>query len=205
MKHIEDTFQQLRIFLAEYIPCSEEEWRFVQACFHPPQIFDKGDYLCSEGHTCDYLWYQITGLIRFFNVDENGEEQTRHFSFPDILLTSYASFVQRIPSPESIQALETTLVLPLHYQRNQELASQLPQWSVFTEKYVREVYAYLEQRLRDQLGKTAEQRYHDFCQTFPQYAHRIPLQQIASYLGITPQSLSRIRRASLPQEKRRTK
>jgi CRP-like cAMP-binding protein len=191
---MKDEFDIFRAFLSGYITCSDVDWKLIRSHLGTPRTFEKGELLCKEGHSCDYLWYQVTGIVRFWNVDADGVERTRHFSFPDIFFTSYDSFIRRIPSLESIQALESTIVIPFHYKDNESLTQIVPLWKTFAEQYIREVYTYFEQRLDEQLSLTAEQRYHAFFSTFPEYAPRIPLQYVASYLGVTPQSLSRIRR-----------
>jgi CRP-like cAMP-binding protein len=152
-----------------------------------------GDFLVKEGTICDKLYFLEKGCLRGFRYEEN-QEVTFWFAFENSFVTSCYSFYSGKPSYENIQLLEKSVlyavkVNDLHqlYDKYQEIERA---GRLINESY----YVQLEERMFSMHFKTAKERYEQFVESNPQILQRVPLGMIASYLGITQETLSRIRR-----------
>lgn len=149
-------------------------------------------FILEIGQRCNDLYFVEKGLLRGYYFDE-GKEITNWFAQEDEFATCFYSFVAIKPSFEVIQAIEDTQLIRLPYAALQNLYITFPETErlgrIITENY----YIRLEERLLNIQFKTAKERYHTFMASKPSLLLRCPLGQIASYLGITQETLSRIR------------
>ncbi|GAA4459967.1 Crp/Fnr family transcriptional regulator [Nemorincola caseinilytica] len=152
----------------------------------------KGQYLLRVGERCNELCFVEKGLLRGYYM-EGEREVTNWLALDGEFAASFYSFVARVPSVESIEALEPTEMLLLPYDELQRLYKDLPETErlgrVITENY----YVKLEGRLLGLQFKTVRERYDQLLANNPMLVQRAPLGYIASYLGITQETLSRIR------------
>lgn len=195
MDEISSLKNSLREYVEQRIPLQEEEWQQIQAPFKPRQLAAQ-DYLLEAGKVCNHLFFLQDGLLRFFTW-KNGEDKTKFFIFSPKLLTSLDSFSNRKPSLENIQALEDCRLLQADYVNLKNLYNTVPAWTQFINAIVREAQLYSEKLISELQNETAESRYKTILEQSPQMIRRIPLKHLASYLGIAPESLSRIRRRVL--------
>lgn len=154
---------------------------------------NSGDFLVKEGAYCDKLYFLEKGCLRGFRYQED-QEVTFWFAFENSFATSYYSFYSGKPSYENIQLLEKSVLYSLKlsdlhglYDKFQEIERA---GRLINEYY----YVQLEERMFSMHFKTAKERYEQFVESNPQILQRVPLGMIASYLGITQETLSRIRR-----------
>lgn len=152
----------------------------------------KGTLLLEEGKTCKHLYFLEKGLLRFF-VWKDGLDITKYFTDVPYVFTSQKSFNQQIPAQESIETLEDSIIWQMSYEDANRLL-ELKSWSTFIRLLVQEVQTYTEEILEALQTQTAEQRYKMLLQQDADLVQRVPLKHLASYLGIAPQSLSRIRK-----------
>jgi CRP/FNR family transcriptional regulator, anaerobic regulatory protein len=131
--------------------------------------------------------------LRFF-ILKNGNDITKYFTDIPYCFTSIKSFENQIPATENIETLEDTVLWSMTFESVQSLQN-LPTWSTFTRKLVQEVQVYTDEILEDLQSETAENRYKKMLFENDPLLQRVPLKHIASYLGIAPQSLSRIRKS----------
>lgn len=195
MNELDDLKQSFRQYIEAKIPLEEEEWQAIQAPFKLKTLKAQ-EYLLKEGQICSHLFFLKAGLLRFFNW-KNGEDKTKFFTFAPKLLTSLDSFSNRKPAQENIQALEDCQILQADYLPLNSLYNQVPAWTQFINAVIRDAQLYSERLILDLQTETAESRYRDILEQSPQMVQRIPLKYLASYLGIAPESLSRIRRRIL--------
>ncbi len=146
----------------------------------------------EEGSVCNHLRFLESGLLRFF-IWKDGETVTKFFTEAPYMFTSQRSFNQREPARENIEALEDSLVWEIRYEDHKALL-QLGIWNELAAKVTQEVQFFTENILEDLQNETAENRYRSLLKNRPQLLQRVPLKHLASYLGITQQSLSRIRK-----------
>lgn len=159
-----------------------------------PRILEKSEFLIREGETCKEVAFLISGIFRSYYLSENGDEITYCFSFPGTMMTAYSSFITGIPSVENIQTITATHVLSIPKHKIEALEEKNQNWTKFLKKVAEQNYIYLEDRFFQLQKNNATQRYQALIDNHPEYLRQIPLQYLASYLGITQRHLSRIRK-----------
>lgn len=159
-----------------------------------PVIVPKNHLLEETGKIPRYLYYIISGFMRSFYYDDNGNEVTVHINCPHGFFTAFSEFVNQINSPINIETITDCKLLRI----NQSDYKLLMQKSLFWKDYglyiLQDLMKYNEDRSKDLANLTAEERYRKLMSTQPEILQNVPLQYIASFLGIKPESLSRIRR-----------
>jgi CRP-like cAMP-binding protein len=187
-----------RQFIENYTPISDKDWASIAACFQAKTL-EKEEILLEEGKICRHLWFIERGLLHFF-IQKNGENSTKFFTEAPYCFTSQASFNAQKPATESIQAIEKSVIYQAHYDQIQDLF-ELKSWTIFVRKLTQEVQFFTEEILEELQTETAENRYEKMLKNEPELLQRIPLKYLASYLGIAPQSLSRIRKKRALKER----
>ncbi len=188
---IVETPHTFRKFIESYISISDQDWAIIRAKLSH-KTYQKGALLLKNGTVCHHLSFLETGLLRFF-IWRDGEAVTKFFTEAPYMFTSQRSFNERQPSRENIEALEDSSVWQITYTDQQELL-QLPIWKAFAHKITQEVQFFTENILEELQNETAENRYRLLLNNRPELVGRVSLKHLASYLGVTQQSLSRIRR-----------
>ncbi len=187
--------QSIKPFLQRYTALPESDWQAIAACFSQ-RILPKGALLLEEGKICKHLYFIESGLLRFFTW-KDGADITKFFTEAPYLFTSQQSFTNLTPARESIEALEDSLLWQMSYEDANRLLA-LSSWNTFVRKLIQEVQYLTEEILSEIQTETAETRYRKMMAENPELLQRVPLRHLASYLGIAPQSLSRIRKNLLP-------
>lgn len=155
---------------------------------------EKGEFLIKEGTICSEIAFVLTGFFRSFCTNDSGEEITYCFTFSNSFATAYSSFISQTPSFENIQALSEVTLLMVPREVIIELEKTNTNWLNFSKVIAEQEFIKLEQRVLTLLKENAEKRYKDLLETYPEYLQLIPLNYLASYLGITQRHLSRIRK-----------
>lgn len=157
----------------------------------------KNDFVLKENDTCKFIGLLEEGIMRTFYINEKGEEVSFLFHFDqrieDIAFTDYESFLLGTKSKLNIQALENSKVCFIKIDDWINLCNKNLFWLYFSKKMSEKVYLSAKKRVEDLLYYTPENRYLKLLKENPLIFQMIPQKYIASYLGITPQSLSRIR------------
>lgn len=156
--------------------------------------FSKKAYLLEQDQTCKHNYFILQGLVRLFYIDPKGHEQITQFAIENWWVTSLESFINGTPSYIAIQAVEDSSVYALHKTDLEELYETIPSLN----KIFRRVYENMliaSQRRSDLYIKlSSRDRYYHFVTHQPDFAQRVPQYMIASYLEITPEYLSELRR-----------
>ncbi|MES2763762.1 MAG: Crp/Fnr family transcriptional regulator [Bacteroidota bacterium] len=155
---------------------------------------NKFDFFVTEGHTCNEVAFLVSGTFRSFYVPDKGEEITYCIMFPNNFITAYTSFITEQPSQENIQAITPAELLILTKKDIDALAKDHIQWMQFLKIMAEGQYLELEKRIFQLQRDSAIQRYTALLKDHPQYIQQVPLQYLASYLGISQRHLSRIRK-----------
>lgn len=158
------------------------------------QTLQKGEFFIREGKVCQEVAFIQSGILRSYYTKDNGEEITYCITFQDTLMTAYSSFITGAKSPESIQALSHTELLILKKSYIDQVAKDSPNWTKLLKYFAEQQYVELEKRIFSYQKEKAFERYTELIEDHPDYIQKIPLQYLASYLGITPRHLSRIRK-----------
>lgn len=172
---------------------TEEEFSLVLSCFRREYIPRKFFFL-KAGQVAKYKAYINKGSVRNFTTDEKGGEHILYFSFEDWWVGDLESFYNQQPATINVQAMEDCEILCLPKTDLERLGEQIPKLKeLFAEKEKKSFFTYI-QRLQEVKTLSAEDRYLNLIDKHPEIFQRIPLQYIAMYLDIEPQSLSRMRK-----------
>lgn len=179
--------------IAEHISLSEYEINEFCDLFEQ-KIIPKKSFLLREGEVCKFEGFVMKGLFRVYHIDKNGEEQVLYFAMENWWITNIDSFTNETPSQLFIEALEESEVLVIS-KKNKEFAySNLPKIEKLFRVMTQKTHVALQRRMIDNLSKTAELRYVEFADKYPQLIQRLSNVQVAAYLGITNVFLSNIRK-----------
>jgi CRP-like cAMP-binding protein len=181
----------LRNFIDRYVKLLDDDWQIISSSFERKE-FVRNEIILNEGNVCRYFYFLEKGLVRFYYL-KDGNEITRYFTDAPYCFTSKESFRNGIASNENIEAIEDCVTWRISLDKSNELL-KLKSWNDFTRSFLHEVQSNLEILLSELATETAEERYKNLLEKHPDVIDRIPLKHLASFLGIAPQSLSRIRR-----------
>ncbi len=187
---LDNDAQWLKAFKS-FSPISDELAEAIEG-YQEVRTFKKGENLIQPGEVCNFIAHVNKGLLRAF-VIHDGEEANRHFYFAGDLTSEYTSFLTRQPAIEYLQAIEAGELYQLSYSNTQKLYDQFPDFDRFGRKMSDALYIRQRERIESLLSKGPEERYIELINSRPDFFERISSLHIARYLGIKPQSLSRIR------------
>ncbi|HXR85084.1 MAG TPA: Crp/Fnr family transcriptional regulator [Hanamia sp.] len=176
----------------EHISISEEEFDFCKTLFIPKKL-RKRQYLLQEGDVCRYTAFVERGLARTFIIDEKGNEPILQFSAEGWWIADLYSFLTNEPSRFNIEALEDCELLLITKSSWDILLQKIPALERYFRILIQNNLIATQRRLMSSFSETAEEKYTKLMDNFPGCIQRVPLHMIASYLGITPETLSRIR------------
>ena len=182
-----------RAFIAQYVVLTEREWQRTNESLETLHI-PANTSLLREGEVCRHLYFLNKGIVRFFVMNDDGKDTTKFFTTEHELFTSQQSFSSQVLAREYIESLEETHLFTITYDALQRLYEEVPKWHIFIRRVLQAVNGMTEGIYMDSITLTAEERYRRLLQDEPEIALRAPLKHIASYLGVTPESLSRIRK-----------
>jgi CRP-like cAMP-binding protein len=165
----------------------------VVRSFHP-ENYDQGSYYVREGDIPGKISFMAKGLMKYHYIDRDGNEWIKHFSAESDFVASYASFLRQSPSPYYIQAMEDAAVLSIPYAVYAGKIASSMMWCLIARKITERIYHEKERREAALLKEDGTARYLSFLKDYPRLRDRITLKDTASFLGLTPVSLSRIRK-----------
>lgn len=154
----------------------------------------KGEFLIQEGRVCNEIVFIKSGILRSFYINNEGDEVTNCISFENELMSAFSSFITQQPTSENIQALSDIELLVLGRKELDILYASSTTWQTVGRILTELQYVELEKRIASFQKQTAKQRYEALVSNQPNYIKLIPLQYLASFLGISPRHLSRLRR-----------
>jgi len=173
-------------------PLTDSEAELLKSIFIPKKI-RKRQYFLQEGQVCKYAAFIVKGAMRQYSVDDKGAEHVVRLLIENWWAVDRESFVMLTPSPYNIEAWEDTEVLLVTYSDSLDMLNKIPLLTEWTRK-LDENHAFAAQRrLSASISISAEKRYFDFANAYPEFLQRFPQHMIASYLGITKETLSRLR------------
>jgi CRP-like cAMP-binding protein len=179
-------------YFDQLLPLSDEEKNLVRAKFHP-HLFLKRQFALQHGDVCEYFNFVVRGCLRLYKVDNEGAFHVLQFATENFWILDLASFHKKTPSIFNIDALEDTVVLRISHSDLIDLYVNGPIFHRIFRVLLENHFMQQQERIGQLFSSTAEERYQSFLETYPHLLNRVPQVQIASYLGITPEFLSRIR------------
>lgn len=177
----------------EKIQLTATEKELAKSFFLPKKL-RKRQYLVQEGDMCKYVAFIEKGMLRSYTVDDKGIEHIIQFAFEGWWISDQYAFYTGEPSTYNIDAMEDTELLLLSRQAEEQLMTAVPQMERYFRILLQNSLIATQRRLLGSLSHSAEQRYTDLVQSCPTIRNRVPQHMMASFLGITPETLSRIRK-----------
>lgn len=186
-------YQLLRTHLQARVPLTDEDFAHFQDYLRPLTL-SKRQHLLVAGEPCTHLAFVTQGCLRSYSLNAQGQEHTLQFAPEDWWVSDLYSFLTQQPSTMNIDALEDSQVLLLAQADMETIYGRFPVFERYFRLLMQSRYVSLQERINASLSQTASEKYQHFLRKYPGIAQRVPQHLIASYLGITPESLSRVRR-----------
>ncbi len=183
----------LRNHIEKRVHLTDEEFD-ISTKFFIQKKLKKHQFLLNEGDVCRHVAFVNSGCLRKYSIDNKGAEHIIQFAIEDWWISDLDSFFSGLPSKVNIDALQDSEILLLEKSAREEMLNNCPKMERLFRLQIEAGYAATQQRIVDSLSSSAEERYLKFIKAYPKIFELVPQNQIASYLGITPQSLSRIRK-----------
>lgn len=187
---------QLQAYVSQFVTLSELEWAAITPLFQPVRVA-KDEFLVRHGEVCRQLYFGSRGLLRHYYLHE-GRDTTRYFAPENQFATALSSFLTGQPSIEQVQALEETALLRIGYDQWQHLMRTVPAWRELPGRLLEAAYVADTRRLESFICQTGQQRYEALLRHQANLVQRVPQYHLATYLGLQPETLSRIRRKVTP-------
>ena len=150
--------------------------------------------MLSAGEVCRYAYFICKGCVRTYFIDKAGGEKTRFLAFENNFVTSFASFITQTPSAQYVQALEDATLLRVGRDEFYKMVDSNPVFSKLYRDSLEQSLVFSTWRIETMISMTAKERYEDLLQRMPQVVLRLPNKHVASFLGITQESLSRLKK-----------
>ena len=174
---------------------STDDKYLLMAHFKPKKL-RKRQYFLQEGDVCKYIGFIVKGSARTFTVDEKGHEHILKLSLESWWLADFESFYLLTPSRFNIEALEDLEVLQSTNAQIEEFLKHIPAFSAMSNVISQNNTIATQKRMQAAMSYTAEERYADLVSNYPHFLQRFPQNMIASYLGLSPETLSRLKKNS---------
>jgi len=172
---------------------SNDEIKIIESVFHKVS-YKKGTIILKAGDIADTQYYIYGGCLRAYHIDSQGKEHTIQFGIKDWWIADYTSFFSLSKSIMNIEVIKDATLYKVSNKDKEFLYAQIPKIESFFRKKLERAFAAFQKRILSNLSQTATERYLNFNKTYPNIEKSIKNYHIASYLGITTESLSRIRK-----------
>lgn len=178
--------------IEKFVSLTDEEKK-VLCTYLRVKRYAKKEHLLEAGEICTGKYFINSGVVRMYTLNEKGAEQVIHFSIEGWWITDYFTYKTGIPTKSSIQAVEAAEVIIVDAAIQDELLEKLPQLEKYFRLVLEKAYAASLMRTHYMFNFSAEERYKHFVKSYPGFVQRVPQYLLASYLGFTPEFLSKMR------------
>jgi CRP-like cAMP-binding protein len=171
---------------------SEDEFALIESVARPKRL-RKHQYLLQEGDICHHYCFITKGLMRAYSVDDKDNEHIVRFAKEDWWIADCESLYMGTPGKFNIDAIEDSELLLFEKTAIDMLMEKLPAFSKMVNNMMKKCSITFQNRIHEAIISTSKHKYHSFVERYPDFASRVPQAMIASYLGIQPETLSRLR------------
>lgn len=185
-------YEQLFDSIHDIVSLSADEWELCKNSFRPKRML-KRQFLLQQEDVCRQLAFVEKGALYSYSVDAKGNQHVLRFAFEGWWIADLQSFFTEKPSTLNIELLEDSELLVLDKNNHEKLLTDVPAYERYHRIIVENAYVALQRRVENALGRTAEEKYARLIQYNPEFMNRVPLNLVASYLGMSPETLSRVR------------
>ncbi|PTX59510.1 CRP-like cAMP-binding protein [Kordia periserrulae] len=151
-------------------------------------------FIVQPNFVCSHQTYVVKGTLRSYFVTDEGVEHTIQFAVEDWFISDFNSYITQTPASLFVEALEDSIVQQISYKDVEALCAANPKFEHFFRLVAQKSFAFSQRRILSNLGKTAEERYLEFYNLYPSIVQRVPQYALASYLGMSAEFLSKIRK-----------
>ena len=191
--HRLNTYKNIVNNLKRYISLNEEDEKEFVAIVRTTNV-KKRQFIVQPNFTCTHQAYVLKGAFRAYFVTNDGVEHTIQFAIEDWFISDFNSYINQKPASLFVEALEDSIVQQFSYDDVEALCTANPKFERFFRLVAQKAFAFSQRRVLSNLGKSAEERYTEFLTLYPLIAQRVPQYALASYLGMSPEFLSKIRK-----------
>lgn len=185
-------YEQIDQFVDKCIQLTEEERAYFHSLLKLKKV-RKRTFLLQEGEVCDFEAFIVKGCVRTYFLSDDGTETILSFAIENWWVSDLYSFTDQQPSNMFIETLEDSELLMIDYKSKIALFEQIPKFETLFRLLVQRSLFALQRRFHSLVSQTAEQRYVAFIEKYPEIVQRVPQHQIARYLGVSPEFLSKVR------------
>jgi len=185
--------EPFKAYLQSRVDLTDEQFNLISHKLKV-KVFDKGEMILMKGDVSSYGFFVLSGLLRSYSIDSKGKTHIIQFAPEQWWLTERNGMLFNEPSDFFIDAIEPTKAVIVHKDFMNETAKHVPCMNDLNNNMLNNSIRFMQKRINMLLSATAEERYLNFIQLYPNLTLRVPQWMIASYLGITPESLSRVRK-----------
>lgn len=184
--------ERLQKYFTDNFQLSKDDWNLINENIKTKTL-QKGEFFIEQNKICRNSGIILTGVMRYFSYDENGNDPTCYFVCENQYITDPFTFKKQTPSDMNLQAVTKCDIAVISFDADKRLQTVFPRWTDITNQMLLDVSINFANQ-KELLAMNATKRYDYFIENYPTIARRVPLQYVASYLGIKQPSLSRIRK-----------
>lgn len=189
-------FEVFETYITAKVALTKDELNHIHSLSVKRKLRRK-ELLLQEGEICRYKIFVCKGLLKNYRTRDDGSEHIMHFAPENNWTTDHKSYSTQTPSKYNIEALEDTEVLLWTQENFNELYNAIPAFKSYVGKLISRSLDASHERILANISYTSEEKYQDFITSFPDVFRRVPLHMVASYLGVSRETLSRIRHSQL--------
>lgn len=179
-------------FISQLVTIPEDDLNRILDCFTYLKA-ERNTILLSQGEVCSKFYLLLSGCSRTYYITKEGQEKTRLISFDTTPITSLTSFVTQKPSVEFIDVLEDSELLFISQSEFFRFVNEIPNFALFYQKILELAFAFQNNRIEDLVTLSAKDRYEKLLKEHPNYIQRLSNRIVATYLGISQETLSRLK------------
>lgn len=179
--------------LNRYVDLNEEDEKQFCAIVRTTKV-KRRQFIVQPNFVCTHQTYVVNGAFRSYFISKEGVEHTIQFAIEDWFISDFNSYIHQIPASLYVEALEDSVVQEIAYEDVEQLCKSNPKFERFFRLVAQKSFAFSQRRILSNLGKSAEERYVEFQSLYPSIVQRIPQYALASYLGMSAEFLSKIRK-----------
>jgi len=179
--------------IKRYVPLNEDDEKQFSSIIRTTKV-KRRQFIVQPNFVCSHQTYVLQGAFRSYFVNDAGVDHTIQFAIEDWFISDFNSYINQTPASLFVEALEDSIVQQIEYNDVEKLCDQNPKFERFFRLVAQKSFAFSQRRVLSNLGKSAEERYLEFENLYPSIVQRVPQYALASYLGMSPEFLSKIRK-----------